>query len=115
CHTVPQWITERLSVHARFMKVKTEGRGAKKRRVPVQMSPPTWIAAHVLARGTWPGFKALENVATSPTMRRDGSVIQEAGYDAPSGILYLPRAAYRRVPDKPSQAEALEARDRLLD
>lgn len=112
---VSPWITERLSLHARFMKMKSQGRGEAKEEVPVQMSPPGWIAAHVLARETWPGYRRLSGVVTSPTMRRDGSVVQEPGYDAASGLLYLPRCAYRRVPLSPTPADAAAARDRLLE
>jgi hypothetical protein len=112
---VPQWITERLSVHAHFMKTKTEGRGAKKQEIAVRMPPPSWIGMHVIARGTWPGFRALTGVVTSPTMRRDGSVLQEPGYDRESGLLYIPRGTYARVADVPSKVDAVRARNRLLE
>jgi len=111
----PQWITERLSVDAVFLKKTTRGRGANKEDAIVASPPPAWIALHVIGRGTWPSFKNLEGIVTSPTMRRDGSVLQTPGYDRESGLVYIPRATYRRVPDEPTIREAIEARDRLLD
>lgn len=109
------WLLERASLHARFMKRKTTGQVGKKKQTPVQIAPPKEIAAHVLARETWPGYRALNGVVTSPTMRRDGSVLQEAGYDRDSTLLYIPRGNYPRVPDAPTRDDALAARDRLLD
>jgi len=110
----PPFLTERLSIGAAFMKAKTSGRGDSKSETAIRISPPSWIATHVLARETWPGFRSLTGVVTSPTMRRDGSVLQTAGYDAASGLLYTPRGQYPRVPDAPTGAEALAACGRLL-
>ena len=112
---VHQWITERLSMRARYMKPKTERRGKDAAEVFVQTLPPAWIAAHVLARQTWPNFRGLSGVVTSPTMRRDGSILQDPGYDRASELLYLPRGTYGRIAGNPSREDAVVARDRLLN
>lgn len=112
---IPQWITERLSVDARWLKKSTRGRGDKKEEIVVASAPPAWVATHVLTRGTWPSFKPLDGIITSPTIRRDGSVLQTPGYDPKSGLVYLPRASYSPVPDEPKIRDAIAARDRLLD
>lgn len=112
---VAPYLTERLSLGARFMKRATKGRGAKKQEVDVQMQPPSWIATHVLARETWPGLRNLTAVVSSPTIRADGEIVQTPGYDRSSGILYRPRERYRRVADCPSRDDAMAARDRLLE
>lgn len=111
----PSFIRERLSLHAVFTTWKTKGRGENKETVEVEIQAPGWIAMHVIARGTWPAYRQLIGIVTAPTMRRDGSVVQMAGYDAASGLLYVPNATYRTVPDEPTFGDALAARDRLLD
>ena len=42
-----------------------------------------------LARGQWP-FPALSGVITAPTLRPDGSVLEQPGYDAATGLYYDP-------------------------
>lgn len=114
----PTFLIERLSVgeRIRFMKRKTVGRGDNKKTIEVQIPPPSGLAQHIIERGAWPGYRALHGIVTSPTMRRDGSVLQTAGYDAASGLLYLPRGtSYPLVPESPTHEQAVAARDRLLD
>lgn len=108
-------VRERLSLHAIFTAMKTTGRGEKKQTVETEIQPPSWIAAHVLGRGTWPAYRPLVGIVTSPTMRLDGSVVQVPGYDDVSGLLFVPTATYATVPDAPTGADAIAARDRLLD
>lgn len=110
-----EWVTERLSVDAVFLKKTTKGRGANKEEVILATAPPQWIAAHVLERASYPEYKNLNGVVTAPTMRRDASVLQVPGWDLASGLVYMPRTTYRAVPQEPSVTEAVAARDRLLD
>lgn len=112
---VPSWLTERFSLCARFMKMTSKGRSQSKTEVAVQTPPPAWIAPHVIERGHYPGYKRLVGIVTSPTIRRDGSILQEPGHDAASGLLFSPRGRYTRVPDAPTLEQARAARDRLLD
>ena len=44
-----------------------------------------------------------------------GPVIQSAGYDAATGLLYRPDGHYPPIPDQPSQSVAATAADELLD
>ena len=108
-------VRERLSRAAVFTTWKTKGRGENKRSVEVEIPAPGWIAAHVIGRGTWPGYRSLLGYTTGPTLRRDGSVLQVPGYDEQSGLVYVPNAAYRPVPEEPNVRDALACRDRLLD
>lgn len=109
------FVRECLSRDAVFTTWKTKGRGENKQTVEVETHAPGWIAAHVVLRGTWPGYKPLVGVVTAPTMRRDGSVLQVPGYDIASGLLYKPNASYAAVDDAPRVSDAISARDRLLD
>lgn len=104
------WIQDRLSIHSRFYKVKTRRSGEV---VELEEEPPLAIAAKVLERGTWPDYRRLTGVVTSPTMRRDGSVLQEPGYDERSGLLFLPATHYPPVPGVPSWSDARAACARL--
>ncbi len=45
----------------------------------------------ILERRTWPGLRELSDVTTMPTLRPDGSVITEPGYDEATKTLYRPR------------------------
>lgn len=114
-NVVATYLTERLSLHACFMKMTTKGRGENKQQIPVQTSPPSWLASHIIAREVWPGFRALRGVVTSPTIRRDGSILQTPGYDAASGLLYKPRCSYPIVRENPTRDEALSACSRVLE
>ena len=47
----------------------------------------------------------------SPILRADGTVLQKPGYDPLTGILFQPKADFPRVAERPSRAEAGQARD----
>jgi hypothetical protein len=75
--------------------------------------PPKTIARMVLARGTWPGIRQIVEVATAPTMRIDGTIISQPGYDDATGIYLLPSVEVE-VPDRPTRDDALAAVELLL-
>lgn len=54
---------------------------------PKNVSPPKNIASYVLSEGKWP-FPALEAITRSPTLRPDGSVTQQPGYDPETRLFY---------------------------
>jgi len=109
------FVRERLSLGAVFTAMRPVGRGESKEWCEVEVPPPAWIAQHVIGRGTWPGYRRLTSTVTSPTMRRDGSILQVEGFDVESGLLYAPKATYARVPDEPTIHDAHAALARLLD
>jgi hypothetical protein len=49
--------------------------------VPMNVSPPPWVAARLLARGQW-DLPQLESVSEAPVFRADGSIFDVAGYDS---------------------------------
>ena len=55
-------------------------------------------ATQIAARGRW-SFPHIETVSETPTLRPDGTIIQEPGYDAATATLYLPNAEFPPVPD----------------
>ncbi|TGV61652.1 hypothetical protein EN784_04595 [bacterium M00.F.Ca.ET.141.01.1.1] len=71
---------------------------------------PPEVARMVLARKghnwTMPRLRA---VISAPTLRHDGTVISEPGYDAETGLLLTGGRLWRHVPENPSKRQAAEA------
>src|ERR1700678_2705428 len=81
--------------------------------VEVPTHPPDWCVRAVHARGDWPEARVLVGVVETPVMRADGTVLQEAGFDEATGLLYLPNQEFPEVPSRPSQGDAIAARQLL--
>lgn len=62
------------------------------------------------------GLSELKMVSHTPIVRADGTILDQPGYDEPSGVLYLPERGLvvEPVPDVPSDAQLAAARDLLL-
>jgi putative DNA primase/helicase len=77
----------------------------------VSIDPPERVARIVLAREGAGKFPQVAGVTTTPTLRPDGSVLADPGYD-PSTRLYLaldPRSKLPKMADAPSRADAVDA------
>ncbi len=74
---------------------------------------PLDLARHLMARGEWK-FPVLAGMIETPTLRRDGSILQTEGYD-PSSQLYFDAngVTFPPIPEKPSRADAIAASERL--
>jgi hypothetical protein len=90
-------------------------RGAKGELVLSPVHPPEWAVRGVAARGNWSGLRHLDAVVGSPTLRPDGTVLDQPGYDEATGLLYEPRAAFSPVPVNPTTDEVRAAVTQLLD
>jgi hypothetical protein len=75
---------------------------------------PKSIAQHLESRPEQ-FFPILTSIATTPTMRADGSVITVPGYDRSTGIYYQPSAPYPDIPDAPTLGDATAALQVLLE
>ncbi len=71
---------------------------------------PRQIAETYLAReGEW-NLPVLARVVNAPTLRVDGSLLQEPGYDDASGLLFDPQGVtFPPIPDQPSLLDAVQA------
>lgn len=82
----------------------------------VRIDPPRPVAQILLAReGMWTHFPRVAGVITAPTLRPDGSLLIEAGYD-PTTRLFLALDEHLELPEipaKPTRAQA-EVALRLL-
>ena len=84
----------------------------------VSCKPPTDVAELILSRaGHWP-FEEIRGVLAAPSMRPDGSILHQPGFDPATGMYLIDPPAMPDIPDKPTQQDARQALavlDSLLD
>jgi len=102
------WVGDRISAYARCL---TKGKKGEWKHVA---PPPARIRA-VVERGSWRGIRHLDGVIEAPALRPDGTVIQEAGYDAATRSLYAPNAAFPPIETRPTHSDAALAYAHLAD
>ena len=79
----------------------------------VRADPPLAIAATILARaGDWK-VPAIAGVISTPTMRPDGSLLIEPGFDAATRLLLVAPPPMPPIPERPTRDDALAALARL--
>jgi len=72
--------------------------------------PPKWLIDAIAYRGLYSGLiRSLVSIIQSPKLRADGTIIQKAGYDAASGLLYRPNAEYPPIRENPTREDAVLA------
>ncbi|MBF0480702.1 MAG: hypothetical protein HQK81_07485 [Desulfovibrionaceae bacterium] len=95
-----------LSRHGKFQRFD------KREKSWRAVDPPRGVSDAILARsGQWP-FPALRGVVCCPTVRADGTLLLEPGYDPASGY-YLAHDLKVAVSDKPSLNDAAKALESL--
>jgi hypothetical protein len=78
------------------------------------INPPEEISSTMLARvGDWT-FPSIAGVISTPTMRPDGSLLLEAGYDHTTRLLLVEPPSMPAIPDRPTREDA-EAALRLIE
>lgn len=104
------YLTLKLAEEADWEKF--DRRGGAFRRV----DPPPNVAAAMLSKvGEWP-FAHLTGIATAPTLRADGSLLAQPGFDAASGIfLAIEPDEFPAIDPRPSRDDAMGALDVLED
>lgn len=80
----------------------------------VPIHPPGWLAPDILSRARWPGVRQLTGILEAPTLRPNGSLLSQAGYDSESGLLLMPGVEVQ-VPEGATQQEAAQAMDALKE
>ena len=98
-----------LGIYIQFFK-----RGVKK-NLPVEVlcDPPTNLCASITALRIQRDLRKLTAVITVPTLRPDGSVLDTAGYDIQTGLLYDPMGREIKVPHSPTLEQAVVALNEL--
>lgn len=104
--TVPRGhLRELASRVAAWLEMR--GQGGRQRMESIY--PPDAVLAALEDRGSWP-FSHLEGVVETPTLRPDGTIIDRAGYDAASALLYEAGGlAYPAVPARPTADDVRQA------
>lgn len=93
-------LRERLCRLARFVKYDP------KTDTERSCSPPTDVVGALSARSEWSGVRPLAGLIETPSLRPDGTVIAEPGYDSATGYVYVPSCEFPPVPESPTQPEA---------
>lgn len=108
-------IRELVTKNARLVLIRE--RSVDGVRAPVKMAahPPEFLVRAIDARGVWPGTRYLVGVTEHPTLRSDGSVLEVAGYDEATRLLYTPSADFPKVAANPTRESAIDAANELLD
>jgi hypothetical protein len=98
------WLKEKFALAALWLKPD------EKADIPI--NPPASHVSALLSRvGEW-NAPVLLGVVSSPTMRKDGTILQTPGYDSASGLLFEPNGVeFPMVPDNPTREDAQRAVD----
>jgi hypothetical protein len=110
------WLVDHAGRVAEFYSVNTErdadGSVVSTREVPEDA--PAYIANAIIAKNGGRNFRKLTAVTTAPTLRPDGSLLDEPGHDATTGLMYVTTEAYPlAVPLAPSVEQALDSLAKL--
>ena len=80
-----------------------------RKRSDVVADVPSDVSATILARdGEWK-LPKLAGVITTPTLRPDGTILSEAGYDPATQLLLMGPPKLPPIPERPDKAQALAA------
>jgi hypothetical protein len=104
-------LRERLTEVAKFVKRKWKKSG----EVLEHIHPPEFCPDAVIVRGYWPGIRRLNGVVTNPILKPDGTIINTAGYDPQTGLLYQPGSLQVDVPSQPTAQQITSAVEALLE
>jgi hypothetical protein len=103
-------LREEMTRAATFMKFN--GRSGK--WVPIDC-PPDVAAAYSAREGKWK-LRPLKGIINAPTIREDGSLLTQPGYDDASELLFEPNGVtFPEIPDQPTKDHAAKALEVLME
>jgi hypothetical protein len=104
-----------LAEHAYVYRLRTqETKDGKPKVVKEEVTPPGYILTAVLAGKTWPKVQPLRGIIGAPILRRDGTLLQEPGYDEATGLYLARRVDLPTVPEAPTGEQVAAALKFLL-
>jgi hypothetical protein len=77
--------------------------------------PPDDLVKAIKDWGEYTGVKPVTGIIETPSMRPDGSLITELGYDNATGYIYAPQREFPPVVDQPTIDDAKRALTELLE
>jgi putative DNA primase/helicase len=81
----------------------------KRKKAWAATDPPHDVASTVLARaGEW-GFSTVAGIITTPTMRPDGTILDQPGYDPATRLLLVDPPPLPPIPETPTKDDAIAA------
>lgn len=84
--------------------------------VLTRVDPPTDLVDCVYEDGRFEPLRQIEQILTVPSMRPDGSILSQRGYDPALKAFYAPKDIVNLdIPEQVSQEEAFEALQRIKD
>ncbi|MEO8285020.1 MAG: hypothetical protein ABI670_01125 [Chloroflexota bacterium] len=103
----------RLSQVATYVRVVPDRGGAP---ISIDTAPPRGVVSDIMARPAWP-LPALEGVTEVPTLRSDGSIHNEPGYDRGTRLLYVPAPdlTIPSISENPSGEEVQAALNLMIE
>jgi hypothetical protein len=108
------YLVETLSRAARFLSPSKKKKGGQ--QTFSQVDCPAKVAVTYLRRrGEWQ-LPVLAGIVTTPVMRRDGSILDQPGYDPSTCLLFKPgKTTFPPIPTNPTKQDALAALKLLKD
>jgi hypothetical protein len=103
-----EWLLDFLGRRARFIGFKSVG-GTM---IEEPRDVPPWLPRRINAKAGERGMQELCAIATAPTLRPDGSVLNTAGYDGATHLL-LVAERFADIPDNPTEDQLRKAADDL--
>lgn len=104
----PVWLVDALTRVVDFQRLT-------KKHGLVSVDCPIKVAQTLLEREKW-RLPCLSGVLSTPTLRGDGSILQDEGYDVRSALLLDFRGVpFPEVPEAPNRDDAIAALDALLE
>lgn len=98
----PERLNQYMTEAADFIKIV--------KGVPIPIAAPSMLSRHYLAAGDLWRVPVLNGFVECPTLRADGSIIQDDGYDPASGLMLDKNGvSYPAIPNEPTREECVAA------
>lgn len=95
----------RAVIKSRLSKVAVFKKWVQSSQSYKSVLPPDDVVGHVHDVAQYPGIRLLTSVVETPTIRADGTIMQQPGYDPMTGYLYMPGCVFPEVEDAKSTQE----------
>ena len=102
------WLMDHVGRVCSFFSMRKRSRDSAE-MMEVAEDAPQGIATAILAKHGARHFPQLVAVISAPTLRVDGSILDQPGHDKDSGLFYVAEASAPEVPELPTPEDALAA------